>query len=294
MIKVSRFLAICTIGAALATSSIAWAQTYTQVDYPGAVTTSLNGGPNLQGTSVGSWFDGTDFHGFTLTAKGKFKSFDPPGSVATTPNFINLEGVIVGGYFDGASTHGFILNRGHYKVVNAPGAAGTELTGINIFGEMSGFTCSDGTCDASATLHSFVLSTKGAYTFIDPPGATSSSASTISDFGAVVGTYTDTNGELTHGYLLLGGKYTTIDVPGSTTGTFGGGGNLQNDIVGAYNVNTFPGGEAFLLRNGVYTTFSYPAPGVEFTDASGINLFDVIVGIFFDSAGIEHGFIRTP
>ena len=36
MTKVLRFLAICTLGVALATSSIAWAQTYKTVDFPGA------------------------------------------------------------------------------------------------------------------------------------------------------------------------------------------------------------------------------------------------------------------
>ncbi len=61
MIKVFRFLAICTVGIAFATSSIAWAQTYTTVDFPGAVLTELIGGPNPQGTSVGS---------YTLTAGG--------------------------------------------------------------------------------------------------------------------------------------------------------------------------------------------------------------------------------
>ena len=61
MTKVFRFLAICTIGIAFATSSIAWAQTYTAVDFPGAVLTELIGGPNPQGTSVG---------GYTLTAGG--------------------------------------------------------------------------------------------------------------------------------------------------------------------------------------------------------------------------------
>lgn len=294
MIKAWRFLAICTIGAAFATSSIAWAQTYTQVDYPGAVLTALVGGPNPQGTSVGSWGDGTDVHGFTLTSKGVFASFDPPGSVSTSPNFISPQGVIVGSYFDGTATHGFILSGGNYTIVNAPGAAGTVLSGINPSGEMSGFICSDAACDALSTNESFVVSKKGVYTFFNPPGATSSTASTVSPSGAVVGAYTDTVGELNHGYLLSGGQYTTIDFPGSTTGTFAGGGNPSNEIVGVYNQNTFPGGEAFLLSNGVYTSFSYPASGVEFTEATGINPGGVIVGLFVDSAGNEHGFIRTP
>jgi hypothetical protein len=302
MIKALRFLAICMIGAAFAASSIARAQTYTQVDYPGAVDTSINGGPNPQGTSVGSWFDGTDNHGFSLTADGVFTSFDPPGSIATTPNFINPQGVIVGGYYDGTSMHGFILNGGNYTIVNVPGAAGTELTGINPLGNMSGATCSDPACGTTGnanTSHSFALSTKGVYKFFDPRGATTSSASTISPSLALVGAYTDDIGELTHGYLLPGkpgGKYSTIDFPGATTGTFAGGGNPANDIVGIYNfVNcTTDCNHSFLLQNGVYTSFDYPETGVTLTDATGINQNGVIVGIFVDSAGVEHGFIRTP
>jgi hypothetical protein len=85
-----RFVAMCTIGVALATFSIASAQTYTTIDFPGAVTTTLNGGPNPQGTSVGSYTDTSNVtHGFTLTKKDVFTSFDPPGSTSTTPNFIN-------------------------------------------------------------------------------------------------------------------------------------------------------------------------------------------------------------
>ena len=58
----------------------AWAQTYTQVDYPGACpgTTSLIGGPNPEGTSVGNYSDAATCrisHGFTLTAKGVFTTF---------------------------------------------------------------------------------------------------------------------------------------------------------------------------------------------------------------------------
>jgi hypothetical protein len=54
MTKVFRFVAICVIGVALTVFSIASAQTYTTIDFPSAVTTTLNGGPNPQGTSVGS------------------------------------------------------------------------------------------------------------------------------------------------------------------------------------------------------------------------------------------------
>jgi hypothetical protein len=120
MTKVFRFVAICVIGVALTVFSIASAQTYTTIDFPSAVTTTLNGGPNPQGTSVGSYTDTSNVtHGFTLTKKDVFTSFDPPGSTSTTPNFINPQGVIVGSYLDASTvSHGFILDRGKYTTVN--------------------------------------------------------------------------------------------------------------------------------------------------------------------------------
>jgi uncharacterized membrane protein len=293
MIKVFRFLAICTFSVAFA--SIASAQVYTTIDFPGAIGTSLNGGPNPQGTSVGSYTD-TSFvtHGFTLTAKGVFTSFDPPGSTFTVPNFISPQGVIVGEYLDSSNaSHGFILDGGEYTVVNAPGATGTALSGINPSGEKSGFTCTDpacGTFGAANTSQSFVISKKGDYTFFNPPGAISSTASTVNPSGAVVGAYTDSAG-VGHGYLLINGKYTTIDFPGATS-TFAGGGNPQNDIVGEYN-DTAGVGHSFLWSKGDFTSFDPPGT-VGFSEAAGINPSGVIVGLFFDSLGNEHGFIRTP
>ena len=143
MFKLFRFLAIGTFSAAL-TASIAWAQTYTAVNYPGAATTSLIGGPNPQGTSVGDYSltVGGQLHGFALTAHGVFTSFDPPGSTSTSPDFIAPQGTIVGSYVDaGGVEHGFILSGGTYTTVDYPGAAGTVLSSINPSGEISGSYC---------------------------------------------------------------------------------------------------------------------------------------------------------
>ena len=293
MNKVFRFLAICTITFAFA-SSIASAQTYKQVDYPGAILTQLAGGPNPQGTSVGLWQDAAGvFHGFSLTAAGVFTSFDPPGSTFTIPDFISPQGVIVGEYLDSLNvSHGFILNGTKYTSVDAPGATGTTLSGISPSGEISGFTCSDPACGnfgAASTSHSFVISKKGDYTFFDPPGAISSTASTVSPSGAVVGAYTDSGG-VTHGYLLKNGNYTTIAFPGATF-TFGGGGNPENDVVGEYN-DTAGVGHGFLWSKGTYTSFD--PPGAIFSAGAGINPGGIIVGVYFDSANVEHGYIRTP
>ncbi len=215
-IKVFRFFATCALSVAFATLSTAWAQTYTQVDYPNAILSEINGGPNVEGTSVGSWEDASDvFHGFSVTANGVFKTFDPPGSVFTIPAFINYQGVIVGEYLDSNFvSHGFILGEGKYTVIDAPSAAGTTLSGISDLYELSGYTCTDPACGLtgnSTTNQSFVISRLGDYTFFNPPGATSSGASTVSLLGAVVGFYSDDVGELNHGYLLSHGKYTAID-----------------------------------------------------------------------------------
>jgi hypothetical protein len=293
MTKAFRFVAVCTITIAFATFSIALAQTYTIVDFPGATATTLNGGPNPQGTSVGSHTTSGVTHGFTLTKKGVFTSFDPPGSTLTTPNFISPQGAIVGGYNDsGNVSHGFVLNGGTYTTVDFPGAAGTNLTGLNPSGEMSGFYCSDpacGTTGNATTNHSFTVSKKGVFTSFDPPGAVSSTASTVNPSGAVVGTYTDSGG-VTHGYLKYHGTFATIDFPGAIL-TFAGGNNPEGDIVGEYN-DAAGVGHAFLLSNGVFTSFD--PSGSIFSDASGINPGGVIVGIYFDAAIVEHGFIRTP
>jgi hypothetical protein len=297
MIKVVRFLAICTIGVALATLSIASAQTYTAVNYPGAASTIIVGGPNLEGTSVGVYniTAGGVNHGFAVTAKGEFTAFDVPGATNTTPNFINLEGVIVGSYIDSAGTsHGFVLNGKKYTTVDYPGAAGSELTSINDLGEMSGTYCSDAACDASATLHGFLLSQRGVFTSFDPPGATSSGTSTVSLLGAVVGNYATSGGSGQGlGYLLFWGKYTTINFPGSSF-TFAGGGNLQNNIVGLYT-DAAGNNHGFLLSNGSYESFDYPE--AVFTEATGINALGVVVGLYVspsDPPNVGHGFVRTP
>jgi hypothetical protein len=299
MIKVIRFFAICTIGIAFATLSTASAQTYTQIDYPNAITTEIDGGPNLEGTSVGSWVDTNGvFHGFSLTANGVFQTFDPPGSAYTTPGFINNQGVIVGVYLDSSSvSHGFIFFKGKYTVVNVAGAAGTTLSGINDLNEISGATCTDPACGLtgnSNTSESFVKSRFGDYDFFNPPGATSSQTSSVSLAGAVVGDYTNAESELSHGYLLFQGEYSTIDFPGARYGTFAGGGNVANDVVGIYNYAgcTADCDHAFELRKGVYTSFDFP--GATTTEATGINASGVIVGIFMDSSNNFHGFIRTP
>jgi hypothetical protein len=109
VIKVSQTLALTTISIGLATAAYA-GPTYTSVDFPGAVATTLDGGPNPQGTNIGTYTDTLGvIHGFTLKS-GIFTTIDPPGSSLTVPNWISPQGMIVGEYLDAAGVeHGFTL-----------------------------------------------------------------------------------------------------------------------------------------------------------------------------------------
>jgi hypothetical protein len=290
MQKVFRSMAICAVGAGLSLFSIAaTAQTYTTIDYPGAAATTLNGGPNPQGTSVGTFTDSSGgIHGFTLTGSGTFNAFDPPGSTATTPNFISPEGTIVGGYVDGSGvSHGFVLSGGSYRNVDFPGAPGTVLTSINPQGEMTGFSCTSDPSCSTGPFGSFTVSKSGAFTGFNPPGSNNSQATVVNGSGLVVGAYED-SGDNVHGYLLFHNQFATNDYPGAAF-TFDGGLNLQGDIVGEYR-NSDGLAHSFLLHNGQYTGFD--PPGAAQSDATGINNQGVIVGLYLDASGGLHGFVR--
>jgi hypothetical protein len=293
MLKVFRLLTLCTI--TLAFAAIASAQTYTTVDFPGAIATTLSAGPNPQGTSVGTYTDISGvIHGFALTKKGVFTPFDPPGSTLTTPSFISPQGDIVGVYLDsGNVSHGFILSGGKYSVLDLPGATGTALSGLNPSGEISGYSCSDPACGLTFAFsidHSFVRSKNGVFTSFDPPGAISSNASAVNPSGEVVGAYIDIAG-IGHGYIFDHGTFTTIDFPGSIF-TFIGGGNAEGDVVGEY-VDAAGVAHSFLRsKQGAFTSFD--PPGATFSAATGINPGGIIVGFYSDSANALHGYIRTP
>src|SRR4029077_18204613 len=78
--------------------------------------------------------------------------------------------------------------------------------------------------------HSVLVSRTGTLRVFDPPGAISSTASTVNPSGVVVGGYTDNSGAI-HGYQRNAGKFTTIDFP-TATFTFAGANDFESDIVG--------------------------------------------------------------
>jgi hypothetical protein len=107
--------------------------------------------------------------------------------------------------------------------------------------------------------------------------------SDINPRGDIVGDYVSADGR-THGYLLSGGQFTTIDFPGATF-IIPWGINPRGDIVGRVGV-----GHGFLLSGGEFTTFDFP--GATFTLARGINPRGDIVGVY-TLAGTNHGYLLS-
>src|SRR5207302_440744 len=94
-----------------------------------------------------------------------------------------------------------------------------------------------------------------------------------------------------HGFLLSGGSYTTLDVPvPGASQTTAGGINPRGDIVGTY-VDSSGHSHGFLLSGGSYTTLD--VPGATFTVAVGVNPRGDIVGFYYDSHFQQHGFLRS-
>src|SRR5262249_53253906 len=116
------------------------------------------------------------------------------------------------------------------------------------------------------SLEGRTLLSVGGYNFQtidDPLGVSGNFALGINARGQIVGQYSDAS-NVSHGFLLSGGQYTTIDDPSAGTGagqgTDAGGINASGRIVGTYtdanNVN-----HGFLLSGGQYTTLDDPNAG---------------------------------
>ena len=131
-----------------------------------------------------------------------------------------------------------------------------------------------------------------AYTTIDCPDSSSSSARSINDRGDIVGSCDDSNGS--HGFLLRQGTFTMIDFPGATlTTAFGI--NNRGDVVGRYT-DADDVVHGYLLRHGHFSTIDPPgmiagSNGPPRTAAVGIDDLGRIVGFYDGSDGVHHGYV---
>ena len=124
---------------------------YTDVNYPGSVTTQALGINDL-GTVVGTFNDGTLTHGFVYSASTYTLMDDPLGVEGSVATSVASNGDIGGYYTDGGGViHGFVDLGGSYYTVDDPNAGTiTEVLGISGYtvvgfyvdpnGVISGFT----------------------------------------------------------------------------------------------------------------------------------------------------------
>jgi probable HAF family extracellular repeat protein len=172
--------------------------------------------------------------------------------------------------------------------LTAPGSSGETLPyGINSSGEVVGaFTPKAGGTKG------FVYSA-GKYTVLSgPPGTDgyiralgiNSAASPV-----VVGDYKTSDNRF-HGYFYEKGTYTNYDFNATnSSGVFAI--NDHGDFAGDFGE---PNPEGFAVIKGVKYEF-YGKPGSTYaTYSTGINDSDEVVGYYFGSGGLTHGFLRSP
>jgi probable HAF family extracellular repeat protein len=181
----------------------------------------------------------TQFPGFVLD-RGRYRTIEAPEpGVWQFPFDINDRGQISGEYVrvgaDGIpdSESGFLRDaRGRTRVLDVPGAKGTEAVKLNNRGQVAGtFSTDTPIVNDTASPHGYLWD-RGKVTRIDVPGAMGTAAGGVNDFGQVVGGYADAAGAV-HAFLWDRGRVTTIDAPGAvqTTAT-----DINNhlQVVGQY------------------------------------------------------------
>ena len=215
----------------------------TTIDFPGAGFT-VAGAVNNSGDIVG-WYTlpaaPAIRHGFLLR-DGEFTTLDPPGSIFTNVLGINDRGDIVGRFCTRAPCrepgsgdfHAFEFRDGEFTTVDVPGSNETNAWKINDRGEIVG-----GFGTAGGGVQLFRLKNGELITFALPNGKPlSEDNGGINARGDIVGKYCDASPCLigpagAHGFVLSGGRLTTIDFPGALgTGAFGI--NARREVVGGY------------------------------------------------------------
>ena len=300
-------LLVATMAMLMAGGPVAFAQSYTQIDAPGATATVATG-INASGLIVGDFNDGVTHRGFLLS-EGELTIFDYPGSAFTKTAGINDAGAVVGFYRDrkNGKDRGYLFAGGGFGPIDFPGAAQTHAIGISATGVITGSYCDAGaSCypdesrPAKGGVHGFVLES-GRFITVDFPQAIFTEVWGTDDAGRLFGRYA-LKDELMHVFVRDAGGFATVDVPGAVETAPGwyswtGGVNAAGDLAGgacfaAPCVNPGAALHGFVLGGTSYTLFDVPAAPFG-TTAFGMNLHGDIVGAFIGADGVVHGFLRS-
>jgi uncharacterized membrane protein len=218
----------------------------------------------------------------------KFKTVNVRRALQTEPAGINNKGVIVGSYQDKKGNwHGYILKGKSLTTLDDPKGTNTpQAWEINSSGSVVGYYT-----NSSGTSVGFLYTPEGnQYTDVPGPnGVTPSQAVGINDQGWIVGYYYD---GITHGFVLQGTKYTTLDVPKAGSSFCNGINNKGNIVLGWTNSKGDYEGALTKKPWQNYKTINVPGAGPDGSIPSDINNEGDIAFVWYDSSGLQHGALR--
>jgi len=291
---------------------------FVTLDPPGSVSTFATG-INDFGTIAGEWQAASGvFHGFLRSPSGKYTTVDFPGAVDTGLEDVNVLGNLSGVYDLGDQTTniGFSDIHGSFLSFEDPAAAPMQTLagGMNALGFIVG-----GYADPAGNTHGFVRTPNGQFDNFDFPGADTTLATRLNDFGQAAGQYF-TNFP-SHGFILSGAtslngppspcQFLSFDYPDSQASTTKGVSN-RGQVSGFYRVPgstarhgflamaaTGDGGDGSsacastlsLIGRGGVSFASFDCPGSANTQATAITPSGEIVGRYFSADGLQHGFV---
>ena len=232
-----------------------------------------------------------------------FTTFDFPGAIFTDGVDINRSGDIVGHYIDANGIdHGYLLHNGCFTTVDFPKGDGGHVHGINSAGDIVGLYY------VGNKYHGFLLS-KGVYTSIKFPDARNTRANGINSAGDIVGTYVEdkndpiqgNNDGKTHGFLLSGGVFRTIDFPDAHY-TEAWRINDRGQVLGRYRIHGDYHVFLLTLATGEFTSIDFPGASETaggLTQMGGLNNHGDIASGYsnslsdwsLESFGALHGFL---
>lgn len=224
-----------------------------------------------------------------------YTTLDYPNALLTAAFDINNSGQIVGFYRDSA-VHGFLYNRVTRSFVSIDYTdpvctTGTDARSINERGDIVG-TCTD----SAGNFYGYLLTADG-FSPVFAPGHLSTIAQGISSDGShIVGCIHDTNMTTTMfgmshdsaGFEFFGGMFGGLNGIGFMHNGVSPSGKIR---VGLFMDMTVNRGRAYILQDGVALPFDYP--GATLTQAWDVNAQGDVVGVYRDTAGRIHGFLRS-
>ena len=264
--------------------------TFTTVDIPNAVWTQVHA-LNNGGAAVGDFLDHLNrWHGFLRNARGKYREIKNPGDPMAglvAPQSVNDVGQVVGTTSHGQfAVHGFVWDlSGTFTAFDVPGApAATYPASINAGGQITGYFY-----PPSGGARSFLRDAAGIFTTFDLGIGMQTFAADINTSGQITGSFLMLNGSRA-GYVRdPDGTITQFSFPG-LTGIAGDSINDTGVIVGG---NFTDQGNVSIERDQSGNVSLIPVPFPNKSNWTiGINQTGQIVGVYVDSAGVNHGWTK--